>query len=85
MPTHRSSKLEIDVTASGGEGEPRVWRVNARAPSGEELAATTRAIQLSATAARSSDGAILLDRLHVAYEHIESTVRAWSFRTGSGP
>ena len=75
-------QLAIDVTASGAEGEPRVWRVSAGAPSGEELVATTRAIQLSATAVRSSDSAILLDHLHVAYEHIESTVRGLVVQDG---
>ena len=77
-------QLEVDVTASGGgEDEPRVWRVIARTPSGEELVATTRAIQLSARAARSSDGTILVDRLSVAFELIESTVRSLVLRDGA--
>ena len=76
-------QLEVDVTASGGEAdEPQVWRVSARAPSGQELVATTRAIQLTAQADRSSDGVILLDHLHVAYEHLESTVRGLVVQDG---
>lgn len=76
-------QLEVDVTASGGgEDEPRVWRVSARAPSGEELVATTRAIQLSATPTRSSDGAIILGHLRVAFDVIESTARGLVLRDG---
>lgn len=76
-------QLEVDVTSSGGgEDEPRVWRVTARTPSGEELVANTRAIQLSARAARSSDGTIVVDRLSVAFELIESTVRSLVLQDG---
>ena len=64
-------QLEVDVTASGGgegtgENERRTWGLIAKVPSGEQLGAiVTRAIDLVATASRSSDGAIVLDHLRV--------------------
>ena len=80
-------QLEVVVTASGGgegtgENERRTWRISTRTPSGELLNATTGAIELSATASRSRDGAIVLDHLSVtaydsgAYDSVPRNIRS---------
>ncbi len=59
-------QLEVVVTASGGgEGTVRTWRVTTRAFGGPHDRTQTRAIDLSAAAHRSSDGAIVLDFLGI--------------------
>jgi len=60
-------QLEVVVTASGGgEGTVRTWRVTTRAFGGpHEGTHQTRAIDLSAAAHRSSDGAIVLAFLSI--------------------
>ncbi len=59
-------QLEVVVTASGGgEGTVRTWRVTTRAFGGPHDRTRTRAIDLSAAAHRSSDGAIVLDFLGI--------------------
>ena len=60
-------QLQVVVTASGGgEGTVRTWRVTTRAFGGpREGTHQTRAIDLSAAAHRSSDGAIVLDFLSI--------------------
>ena len=95
-------QLEVDVTASGGgegtgENERRTWGLIAKVPSGEQLGAiVTRAIDLVATASRSSDGVIVLDYLRVTAHDpthspgvktesawvIESTVRGLALQDG---
>ncbi|MCY4660314.1 MAG: hypothetical protein OXF93_10960 [Acidobacteria bacterium] len=59
-------QLEVVVTASGGgEGTVRTWRVTTRAFGGPRGGTQTKAIDLSAAAHRSSDGAIVLDFLSI--------------------
>ena len=74
---------------AGGEGTVRTWRVTTRAPGGPRDGIGTGAIDLSAAAHRSSDGAIVLDFLRITARDptentlvLTSTVRDLVLRDG---